>query len=210
MEVVGLLFSIIALIIAAVILLGWVVPLILGLTRFRRTTAGVVLDVVGGLWGLGSLALVGVGYFAYREMSAASRVEEFRPAQYHGPVGTIALSYPGEVECTVRAVGSRSRMRATATDGRLTLPVGEYDLSSCDLRARGPDNRLWTASTYMSSVAFRHVIVAAGASPPPITIGPPFEARVRARAVGGDRVSLSLALTGRDQQSWQVRLKLRG
>ena len=204
MTVVSILFAIVGLIMAAVIFLGWLVLLLLGLTRYRRTTAGLVLDLVGGFWGLGAIALAAVGYVGVREVTRMSKVQEFRPAEYQGPVGSVALSYQGEATFTVSDLGTGKRMRATATEGKLTLPVGNYDFLSCDLEARGPDNKLWTASGSFSSPAFKHLAVTSGATPQ-LTLGPPFRAQVVAQAAGKDKLNLSLKLTGCDGQSYTLR-----
>jgi hypothetical protein len=88
--------------VVALILLGWLVPLIVGVRRRRHSAGGKVLIGVGAAWFLLAAGLVGMAVKVYREFNRSynREVAHFDASAYNGPVGTLSFAYGlnGELE----------------------------------------------------------------------------------------------------------------
>jgi hypothetical protein len=197
--------GIVLIVIAAVVGLGWVIPLVAGIVRLKRGTGGVALTVVGGIW---CLFAVSIGLFAYvvsRQVSTARNVEAFNPAAYQGPTGKIVVPHQGDCSLEVYATdgaSARKRLQLSGKDGVLVAPVGTYVLGSCDLTARDAANREWSASCYPGSSSGR-ISVTANA-PVNLDVGPPFTASVKVHSQGKSQVGMDYQLTGRGGHSYTI------
>lgn len=106
---------------------GWVGLLVWGLIRRKKDkTSGMVLAIIGGLWGFAALALVGLGFFVSNQMSKSFRAEQFDPSRYHGQMGKLILDYPGAARLTASRESDGKRMEFRFKDGAAKAPVGRY------------------------------------------------------------------------------------
>jgi len=84
------------------LLLGWLIPLVVGLRRRRSGRGGKVLLGVASVWGLLVAGLVLLGVKTYRDEQRRLNREEtvFNPAAYTGETATleVAYGYPGELD----------------------------------------------------------------------------------------------------------------
>jgi len=198
--------GLLALAVGAVVFLGWLVLLVIGIVRWRRrATAGIALTIIGAIWGFGAIAVGGLGALAYRQFSRAIRVENFDPAGYKGEMGTIVLPYKGESSLVLMSqVGAKS-IRVRAKDGVAQAPAGKYYLSSYEAVAKDQQRARWTASCFPGRQAMGSRSLSLGAaSPQQLDLGPPFTASVVVRNATGAKPILDLSITGRGGNSYTI------
>jgi len=194
----------IAVLVAAVLLLGWLVPLIAGLVMMRRRQqpAGVVLTVIGAVWGVLGLLILGLSIFAYTQFPKATKLETFDPAHYAGRMGTVNVPYKGEGSLTISERGKARRLKLTTTNGAFRLPAGSYQLLQYEAVGRDRANTKWTASAGLSGRT--STLTVAGDSTQDLDVGPPLKAKVAAQTRSGNMASLDLKLTGRGGDQYML------
>ncbi len=196
--------TIIGLATVGIIALGWIVLLVIGIIRIkRRRRAGVVLTVIGGIWGLLALSLLGFGTYTYQRAMRVSRVEDFDPEQYEGEMGSIVLPYKGESSLEVQDKESQKRMGLSTTNGTVLAPAGAYDLYSYEVIDEDGNGAKWTASGSLSSVESREISIEAG-STQDLEIGPAFTAKVTVKKKGQDEAVLDFKLIGRGGGNYTI------
>jgi hypothetical protein len=186
----------------ALALIGWVAPLVIGIIKLRRRSGGIALTIIGGIWAVGALGLAALGVFAYRQFSAAMRVEAFNPASYHGAMGTITLPYKGESSLVGIMQGSPTRMRLVVREGVAQAPVGAYSALSYEAAARDANGRRWTARCDVGMTRESALIVGT-AAPVELDVGPPFTAAVTVAERSG-KVDLGFNTSGRGGYSYTI------
>lgn len=205
----GLIIGILALVLAGLIGLGWLVPLVLGIVRLRRRSGGVVLTVLGGTWALG-VGLVGaLGWLTYRTFlefgpGAASplKVEQFEPAKYQGETGTIVLGYKGESSLEAYQRDGTKALRLSTNDGIVKAPVGNYHVMGYQALAKEQSGAEWVARCSPGA----RVSVKAGSSTE-LKLGPPLTASITVKTRGKDQVSMDLKLAGVDGGQYTISKK---
>ncbi len=193
----AMVIGVIALIFAAALALGWIVPLAIGITRIRKGTAGTALTVIGAAWGVLALSVCGLAFYGYRQVAGYSEVEDFDHTQYQGETGSIVVPYHGESSLVVADTESDKQIRLSTTDGTLIVPAGTYELFSYDVADEDENGTKWKASCYLFQLKSDKISVEPG-SRQKLDIGPPFTAKVAAKSKGQGEVSFDMTLTGRD------------
>jgi len=187
-------------------LLGWIIPLVFGIKRIRNKTGGVVLTVVGGVWG--GLALCFGCLIAWSAVMGfrAMRVEDFDPAKYQGKTGRIALSHKAESELVLMSLGDMSpkRIRFKTLDGVVCVPEGKYFPFEFTAFAQDQAGRKWKATCCLIRGAEDEIAVSAE-SPQELAVGPPFTAKVAVTKQSGDGVGFDLKVTGQGGHSYSFR-----
>ena len=125
--------------VVAVLLTGWVVPVIVGIIRLRRRTGGPALLIIGGVWFLGAAGVVGLGVVWYRTFSAGFAIKDFDPAGHAGQTGTVALPHKGESSLVVGDEAQRTRLRLRVRDGAAVAPAGRFQVFSYTATAKAGD-----------------------------------------------------------------------
>lgn len=178
-------------------LFGWIFPLVFGIKRIRKKTGGVVLTLVGSLWGL--FAIVFGGLFAFFLVMGlrSMQVEDFDPAAFKGKTGRIILTHKAESELVMMGMGGMSakRLRFKTTDGVITAPEGKYFPFEYTAFARDQAGKKWKASCMLFRGSGDQLSVIAE-SPRDLTVGPPFIAKVTVTREPGGEVGIDLKVTG--------------
>jgi hypothetical protein len=115
----------------ALLLLGWLAPLIIGLRRRRRGTGGKVLTGVGAVWCLLALGLVGMGVRTYYAFRHDDQQAAFDADAYEGALGTLAFPYEGAGSLSFRCEspdGASHGGNAAVTNGIVRVPAGKITL----------------------------------------------------------------------------------
>jgi hypothetical protein len=189
---------------AGVALLGWLIPLIIGIVHMRRRTGGLALIIVGAIWGFGAIAVGGLGALAYREFSRATRFEYFDPSAYHGAMGAIVVPNPGEL--IVRDKKLDRRLCLQINRGIARAPVGRYDVVSwteavAPYAPAGSED--WTASCEFDAGPSSELVVTAEGTQR-LEVGPPFTVSVDVAPQAGGRVTLILKVMGLGGHSYSI------
>jgi hypothetical protein len=190
-------FGIIFLIIGAIIGLGWIALLIIGivLIKKKKKTAGIVLTVVAGVWGLIALLMIGGGIYGYRRASKMYAIEDFNPAEYKGEMGSIVVPHKGKSSLAVSDKKKGGRIQLSTKDGVFSIPTGAYTLSSYDIIANDKNNIKWEASGSLYSIKSRKISIEPD-SRKEIQIGPPFIAKIEAKKKGQNEATFDFKLIG--------------
>ncbi|MBM4045817.1 MAG: hypothetical protein FJ279_11935 [Planctomycetes bacterium] len=185
-------------------LFGWIVPLVFGIRRIRRKTGGVVLTVVGGVWGLLALCLVGlIGWLIWVGLRAM-RVEDFDPRKYEGRMGRIALSHKAESELMLMGEKRGKRIRFKTADGAVLVPEGKYRPFEYATFSQDEAGAKWKASCYLFRGMADSLSVSAE-SVSELAVGPPFTARVTVGKESAEEVALDLKVTGQGGDGYTIR-----
>jgi len=206
MQVLSIAFSVVFVVMAAIFALGWLVPLVMGIVRLRRKREGTALTIIGGVWGILALLMVGFaayGYFSVSRVTEPSSVADFTPATCKGPTGKIVLPYKGEVSLVVSPLDADKQLRLSGKNGELVAPAGIHRLSEFEAVARDSRNVKWTASCSFWSGKQREICVRAGGSTP-LDVGPPLTARVVAQHSGPDHARFDLEVLGPGGGSYSI------
>ncbi|MBT4816984.1 MAG: hypothetical protein HON70_14885, partial [Lentisphaerae bacterium] len=168
--------------IVAIVALGWLVPLIIGIVRSIKGQRSPGLIIFGALWGsvglfFGFIAVFGL--FAYRGAKAHTDVKPFDAVQAGDQVATLTVPFEGDVELRfVSEAGDETQTYTTKGEaGAVPVPAGEITPISLILTGPDEDGKTWTASTFLKGRRRKPRTLAAGESQD-LSIGPPFEARV--------------------------------
>jgi hypothetical protein len=123
--------------VAALVLLGWLAPLIVGVRRRRRGEGGRVLVGVGAAWGLLAASLVAMLVNCVCQWRGAGSHETpfFDPASYKGEVATLELGYgvTAELELRAEGPGGTTWWNVCVTNGAAVVPAGELQLDDLSL-----------------------------------------------------------------------------
>ena len=193
----------------ACLALGWLVPLVIGIARLRRKSAGgggLALTIVGGVWGAAAVVLGGCGGLMAFVLAVGGgwvAAEPFDPSQYDGPMGSIAVPYEGAAALEVWSSPSGKRLGLSTTDGRFQVPVGEYTPYSFTAKRTDADGMPWSAHTFLTTARptpgrptpGRPAQVSVQADRAvPLELGPPLTASIVVRRQRANRVNLDLKI----------------
>ena len=188
--------TVIAFFVLACLVLGWIVPLVIGIVRLRRRstgdTAGMVLTIVGSVWGVVGLMLGVCGGMFWLTLTSFNQVKQFDPSQYDGPMGTIVVPYEGEASLQVTSMTDDGTvMELSAGDGRFQAPVGEYCLWIFTAMKTDEDGSEWEATTFLGLDAPDQITVQAD-NETSLELGPPFTASIAVTAEVQNEAELEL------------------
>jgi hypothetical protein len=189
----------------AIVLLGWIVPLTLGIARRRRNQGGRGLLIFGGVWavvGIGLAAVIVLGVVSsLREMRRYAS-EEFVAAGYKGPTGHASVSWPGSFNFTLSGAGAKGgALRVQGRNGTALCPAGSFELASVALEEMSSD-AAWSAAAYFRKG--RPVTIGAGETNA-LPAGPPFVASVDAEPIRGTNAVFNFRLVDSQGDTWQIR-----
>lgn len=114
--------------IVALVLLGWLAPLIVGAVRSRNGKGGKVLIGVGAVWCLLALGLVGLAVKAYTDWNRSynHEVAAFDASSYTGAVGTLTFpyAYQGKFEFRQEGPDGDTWWKVAVSNGTAVVPAG--------------------------------------------------------------------------------------
>lgn len=125
-------FFLIGLIIVAVMVslcFGWLIPLVVGIVKWRRKTGGKGWLIASGIWC--SLAAVWIGFCVYSAMTVSRRfaTEEFKADNYSGGLATLVLPYSGSGTLSIRqADKGKSWSVPFSNTNSVSVPAGELTI----------------------------------------------------------------------------------
>jgi hypothetical protein len=173
-------FFLIAIPVVLFVLFGWVVPLSLGIRRRRNGLSGIVLIILGSVWGLIGICMIPVAVviaLAVSRVSSEDRLETFDSSKYSGETGKVTLSFKGDVDLILENTGTHRRMLFKFHNGEGRVPPGTYRINYFSGCLTDQQNVRWSASSnfpYGQNDSFSVVI----GSLLNIDVGPPFCIRV--------------------------------
>jgi len=181
---------------AAAVLLGWLVPLIMGITRARRGRGGGRLIVAGGAWGL---VAVGIAiWLVYSLVTLSSRFtpETFDPQEYAGETGKIVIAWQGPCELTLYPESGGEMLRLSSENGQFTAPTGRHSIASWTLRATDQSGSEWSVigRPGYDWPEQKRTVGVNSTTPAQIDLQLPLRASINAD-VGGDDVSMGFSLS---------------
>ena len=209
--------TVIAFFVLACLVLGWIVPLVIGIVRLRRRstgdTAGMVLTIVGSVWGVVGLMLGVCGGMFWLMSSFGgpfSRVVQFDPSQHEGPMGAIVVPYEGEASLQVASMAGAKTLVLSSHDGRFQAPVGGYSPWVFTANKTDEDGSEWQASTYLTMSGKPSQVSVQADSETSLELGPPFTASIAVTAEQRNKVALDLKVADSQGNHYTIsRLGLR-
>jgi hypothetical protein len=193
------LLGIVVIALVTAVLIGWLVPLIIGIVKLFRRTGGIALTIIGIMWALGAMGLAVMGYVAISHLREALRVEDFDPAAFKGQTGSVTLPHQGESSLIVTDRKANKRLRLHVREGVAQAPVGDYKVDSYEISMKDKAGVTWTASHYSSPSQGLEISAASAAH---LNLGPPFTARVEVNESPGGGTMLQFSLTGPGGESY--------
>ncbi len=190
---------------AAIFLLGWIWPLVLGIKRTRKGNPSVPLIVVGAVWGflsISSMALMGAGAFFIYEQSAQYSVKEFDPAECDGPTATITSKHEGE--SMLNAICGDEMYVFASKDGSFIVPAVEITPQSYSITAKKKGGVDWAASWRFYSNGEKHKFTPEAGGASELKWGPPLTAKIIMKGASAQTQKLDLKVT--DSSGQDVRL----
>lgn len=189
----------------AVLLFGWIVPLVIGIVRRHSKRGGGVLLIIGGVWGvigISLMVLMAVAIVNLVRTAQSDHAEEFSAATYPGPTGWAGVSWPGEFKITLAGTGERSvPLRVQGSNGAAVAPAGTSTLTAVEF-TESAANGEWSASARFRKG--RSVTIEAGATNP-IPAALPLIASIEPEPVCGTNVVFNFRLVDNQGDSWQIR-----
>lgn len=127
-------------------LLGWIVPLIMGIVRLRSRRRGIVLLVVGSVWALSAAAVIVLGVCAIFSVICdhATETQVFNASSWTGQTGRIELPWDTDARLSLRPVaGKGAPLMLAATNRFLVVPCGEYHVTWIQVSRKDQSGALW-------------------------------------------------------------------
>ena len=178
------------------IMIGWVVPLVIGIIRRSFGSRGVGWFVFSGVWGFAALCLIGLVGYSFHVARQYSKIEVFDARTHSGETGKIVLPFKGEVALVLRDTKNHKLLQCAGKDGIVRAPTGNYGLHHFEGYLVDEQNGRWTAGAYfVHNPAGDFTLESNGEHA--IEAGPPFVARVVAATKGREEAEFNLELTGR-------------
>lgn len=136
------------LMVMAILLLGWLLPLITGIVRLKKKTGGKTRLVIGSVWAILAVILI-AGITGYgKKIARDFNPEEFNPSEYTGSLGQVKITHKGESSLTLYDTAGNKRIRFESSDGIFNVPPGNYAFLSWKAAVTVSDavGAKWTAS----------------------------------------------------------------
>jgi len=175
---------------------GWLIPLIVGLVKWRRKTGATWWLVGSGIWA--SLAVVFIGFCVFSALTVRRKyaTEEFKMENYVGDRATLVLPYSGSGTLSIRQVDTGKALRVSfANTNSVAVPAGTltiWHLAYQDKNAEG----IVTGGMNCSLEAKENIV----AQPNEIITlsgGVPLTASITAKKKPDDQLQLDYVLTDR-------------
>jgi hypothetical protein len=185
--------------------LGWIVLLVIGIVRRRRQLpGGLVMIILGGLWGVPAIGVIALASFAFYQVSAYEpiTVKPFDAATYAGETGTIMLNYAGDATLQVGTTNANEHLALSGSGGVITAPAGVLSPSRFEGKREGRGGT-WEVSAYLGRGNSKTITVASD-MPVAFEAGPPLSASIKVKQKANRQVSLDFELKGRDAQRYTI------
>lgn len=186
--VTGCISVLVAVVALGFLMLGWIIPLVIGAVwrQDHRPGArtwmvlasvwgGVALLIVAGTVAVIVLNMRGSGFSTQDYLETA----EFEPAKYNGALRTARVQFSGD-GCLIASCGTDEETRFTTTNGVFTVPDGQLDVRRYQATATDEAGRKWTADVECNSTS-ESPDVELGTDRT-LNVGPPFKASVEVSA----------------------------
>ncbi len=196
----GTLLGIAFLVALALFLLGWLVPLVIGIRRSSRHRGGTALIIVGGVWGAAALGLIALGAVAaigFSRVAQRAEPKVFDAAAHAGAKGVIRTACTGGTTLTVQDDAGSPPLRLESTNGVLASPAGTLRLQHFTTAATGADGAAWTVAGYNFSREIQTLTVLPNGTTD-VALGPPYRAVVTPSKAGDGQQAFDLKITGAD------------
>ncbi len=206
MAAVGIIFGIIILLIAAFFVLGWIVPLIIGLVRRKQGKSCTALIVLGSVWGVMALlgaGVIGLGVYAFSMAESRWQTEEFDPSAYEGETAILETAHKGNATLVAR-VGEGESYSFSTDDGSFLVPADVIKPQSYSITAKGDDGKTWTASWWFYSAQNDPEADLTAVDRGNLDVGPPIIVKPSRRVLSEGRQSIDVSFT--DAAGRSVRL----
>jgi hypothetical protein len=193
----GVTFLIVWIIILAVMVslcFGWLIPLIIGLVKWRRKTGGKWWLVSSGVWGV--LAAAWIGFCVYSAISLNRRYasETFNAETYTGERATLVLPYSGSGTLSIRQVNTGKSLRVVFSEtNSVVVPAGT--LTVWHLSYEEKDATGVVAGGMNCSLEAKENIVAQANDVITLPGGVPLTASITAKKQAEDKIQIDYALT---------------
>lgn len=187
----------------AVLSLGWILPLVLGIRRLRRKTGGAILTGLSSLWGIAAVSLAAAAFLPDLLKSRRPDTEDFDPSACQVQMGKIILPHKSESQLVLYRPSQGRRWRFSTHDGVVLAPLGQYQLCQYSTTCEDAEKTKWTASCDLSYRKAKGLSVAVDA-PCELEVGPPFKAQVTVEEPA-PTVHLNLKVTGRGGDNFTIR-----
>jgi len=170
-------------------LLGWIVPLVIGLgwrrrnvpgfqawTRFAAIWGGTALVLAAGIGVMLAVSLSGNRHGSY----SPDKTSEFSAATFKGPTGNLKIPFSGEMhlkaECSTLGV-----MDFSTSNSTFVVPAGRITVKSLEVTARDKQNRKWMAqgNWFYSGEHKTNVVEVPAGGIKELAMGPPFRASIQ-------------------------------
>jgi len=194
---------------AGAVLLGWLVPLIMGITRTRRGRGGGGLIVAGGAWGLVAVGIVTWLVYTFATLSNRFTPQAFDPQEYAGETGQIVIAWQGPCELTLYPESGGGVLLLSTENGQFTAPAGRHRLASWELQATDDSDREWsvTGRPGYDWPEQKRTVSVDSTTAARIDVQLPLRASINAD-VGGDDISMGFSLS--DGAGGQYAISSRG
>jgi hypothetical protein len=172
---------------------GWLIPLIVGIVKWRRKTGGKGWLIASGIWC--SLAVVWIGFCVYSaiSISRSNATEEFKAENYVGDRATLVLPYSGSGTLSIRQVNTGKSLRVSFVNtNSVVVPAGT--LAVWHLTYQGKNEEGVVTGGMSCSFEAREAIVALANEVIPLKGGLPLTASITAKKTTGDKLQLGYGL----------------
>ena len=183
-------FLIVFTIIAIALLICWMPLLGIGIYRLKKYGAkpgGIIMTLLGGIWGIGALVIFSLFLFVYFSLLSYEPTI-FNPSEHDGPVGKIQFPLSSDINLYV-SDNEGNVLVANGDGDSITLPIGEYYLSSCRFKKKDEKGNKWNLRIYPEN---QNLLSVTETKSPTLDIGPPVKIWIKSVKQGKDSFRFSL------------------
>jgi hypothetical protein len=193
----GATFFIIWIIILAVMVtlcFGWLIPLIIGIVKWRRKTGGKWWLVSSGIWGGLAAAWIGFCVFSAISINRSYASETFNAEKYTGERATLVLPYTGSGTLSIRQVNTGKSLRVAFSEtNSVVVPAGT--LTVWHLSYEEKDATGVVTGGMNCSLESKENIVAQANDVITLRGGVPLTASITAKKKAEDKIQIDYVLT---------------
>lgn len=200
-------FGFIMLAVSAILVLGWLAPLIIGARRWRRGAGGRALTCIGAGWCLLIAGLFGSAFWRYHTWQQTCHVDTFDTAAFTGASGTLSVPYDGKGSLRfeqTRADGTTRNWTVDVTNRCVRVPTGTLTANHLSLEVADAAGTL-CGNLSVSFAASNATVQIATNEQSALAGGFPLTASVAASSNNG-QISLSLSIvdTAGNDATWRA------
>lgn len=193
----GMSFFVIGIIVVAIMVsvcFGWLIPLIVGLVKWRRKTGGKWWLIASGIWCSIAAAWIGFCVFSVISVNRRYATEEFKAENYSGERATLVLPYSGTGTLSIRQVDTGKSLRVNFSNtNSVVVPAGS--LAVWHLAYQQKDAGGGITGGMNCSFESKADIVAHANDVIPLKGGVPLTAAITAKKKPDDKLQLDYVLT---------------